>query len=112
MFNEGGERMKKSKRYLRPLTPEEHAKAEEERARPYRMEITDMGNDTFSVKSPILLHKDRLDLLKKICEITDEYLQHYIEQALLQRVQIDLENPSQFGQEVCKTLLEQWGPTK
>lgn len=94
------------------MSVEEHKKAEEERQRPFRMEIADVGNETFSIKSPILLSKERFELLNKICEITDENLQEYIKEALLQRVQIDLENPSQFGQDVCKTLLKRWGSPK
>ena len=61
------------------------------------MEIADVGNDVFSVKSPIMLSKDRLELLNKICDITGEHLKTYIENALLQKVQVDLENPSAFG---------------
>ncbi len=91
------------------MSSEEHTKAEEDRQRPFRMEIADVGNDTFSVKSPILLSKDRLELLKKICNITGEHLQEYVKEALLQKVQTDLENPSCFGQSVCETLLKQWG---
>ena len=96
----------------RVLSAEEHEREEQERAKPFRMEITDVGNDIFSVKCPILISKDRLELLKKICDITGDDLKHYIEEALFQRVQIDLENPSQFGQDVCETLLKQWGPIK
>ena len=94
------------------MSSEEHKKAEEERKRPYKLEITDVGNDTFSIKSPILLSKERFELLNKICDITGEHLQEYVKEALLQRVQIDLENPSQFGQAVCETLLKEWGDPK
>ena len=92
------------------LSAEEHEKAKEERARPFRLEIADVGNETFSIKSPILLSKDRFELLNKICEITDEHLQEYIKEALLTRVQVDLENPTQFGQDICETLLKRWNP--
>ena len=94
------------------MSPEEHKKAEADRQRPFRMEITDVGNETFSIKSPILLSKDRFELLNKICDITGEHLQEYVKEALLQKVQIDLENPSCFGQSVCETLLKQWGDPK
>ena len=97
---------------LKPLSSEERAKAEEERGRHFRLDIADVGNDVFSVKSPILLSKDRLDLVKKICEITGEDFKHYIEYALYQRVEIDLTNPNSFGQMVCETLLKEWTPTK
>lgn len=96
----------------RVMSPEEHEKAEEERQRPFKMEIADVGNDTFSIKSPILLSKERFELLNKICDITGEHLQEYVKDALLQKVQIDLECPSQFGQAVCETLLKQWDPKK
>ena len=92
------------------ISPEEHKKFEEERQRPFRLEIADVGNDTFSIKSPILLSKEKYELLQKICDITGEHIQEYIKDALLQKVQVDLESPSEFGQAVCKILLEQWNP--
>ena len=64
------------------MSVEEQAKAEEERTRPFRMEIADVGNVTFSIKSPILLSKDKLDLLKKICGITDDHLERYIKEKI------------------------------
>jgi hypothetical protein len=90
------------------ISAEEHKKFEEERQRPYRLEITDIGNDTFSIKSPILLSKEKYELLQKLCDITGEHLQEYIKNALLTMVKTDLENPSEIGQAVCKTLLEKW----
>lgn len=75
----------------------------------FRLDISNLPQDCVSVKSPIILTKKRFDLLNKICDITGEQLRNYIEEALLQKVQIDLENPSCFGQSVCETLLKQWG---
>jgi hypothetical protein len=92
----------------RVLSAEEHKKFEEERQRPYRLEIIDIGNDTFSIKSPILLSKEKYELLQKLCDITGEHLQEYVKNALLTTVKTDLENPSEIGQAVCKTLLEKW----
>lgn len=76
------------------------------------MEISDLPQDCVSIKSPIILTRERFELLKKICDITGEHLQEYVKEALLQRVQIDLENLSCFGQSVCETLLKQWGDPK
>ena len=90
------------------ISAEEHKKFQEERQRPFRLEIADVGNDTFSIKSPILLSKEKYQLLQKICDITGEHLREYVKDALLQKVQVDLECPTQMGQAVCKTLLEQW----
>lgn len=94
------------------LTAEEHKKFEEERQRPYRLEITDIGNDTFSIKSPILLSKEKYELLQKICDITGEHIQEYIKDAFYMKVQVDLDNPTCFGQMACENLRRQWNPEK
>ena len=78
----------------------------------FRLDVSDLPQDCVSIKSPIILTKSRFELLSKICELTDRPLRNYIEDALFQKVQIDLENPSQFGQAVCETLLKQWDPKK
>ena len=39
-------------------------------------------------------------------------MEQYVYEALLQTIQIDLENPSRFGQTVCEVLLDQWNPVK
>jgi hypothetical protein len=94
------------------VSDEKRVKAEEERKRHFRLEIANIDNDFVSIKSPILLSKERFQLLEKICEITGEHIQEYVKDALLQKVQVDLENPSQFGQAVCETLLKQWGDVR
>ena len=80
-----------------------------ENSNAFRLDISKLPQDCISIKSPIILTKKRFELLNKICDITGEPLRNYIEDALLQKVQIDLECPSQFGQAVCETLLKQWG---
>lgn len=62
--------------------------------------------------SPIILSRKQYDLIQKICDVTDERLEQYIKDALIQTIQIDLENPSCFGQTVCETLRKQWDPIK
>lgn len=94
------------------LTAEEHKKAEEERQRPYKLEIADIGNDYISIKSPILIPKFQYELLQKICDITGEHIQEYIKDAFFIKVQMDLENSSCFGQLACENLRRQWNPEK
>lgn len=77
-----------------------------------RLDISDLPQGCVSIKSPIILTKSRFDLLNKICELTDRPLRNYIEDALFLKVQIDLENSSEFGRTVCKALLKEWDPTK
>lgn len=78
----------------------------------FRLEVTDVGNDCISIKSPIIITKHQYELIQKICDITGEHLQEYIKDALMQAIQIDLDNPSCFGQTVCETLRKQWDPIK
>ena len=94
------------------LSAEEHKKAEEERKRPFRLEIADVGNDIFSIKSPILLPNNQYELLQKICDITGEHIQEYIKDAFFMKIQVDLDNPTYFGQIVCENLRRQWNPEK
>ena len=94
------------------ISAEEHKKFEEEQKRPFRMEIADVGNDTFSIKSPILLPKKQYELVQKICDIIGEHIQEYIKDAFFMKVQTDLENPSCFGQMVCENLRRQWDLVK
>ncbi len=92
------------------LSAEEHKKIEEERKRPFKLEIADVGNDCISIKSPIVLPKNQYELLQKICDITGEHIQEYVKDALFMKVQVDLDNPTCFGQQVCKILKEEWDP--
>ena len=78
----------------------------------FRLEVTDVGNDCISIKSPIIITKHQYELIQKICDITGEHLQEYIKDALMQAIQIDLDNPSCFGQQVCETLRKRWDPMK
>jgi hypothetical protein len=78
----------------------------------FRTEITDIGNDCISAKIPLIFSKVQHDFIKKICELNGERLEQYVYDALLQTIQIDLENPNCFGQTVCKVLLEQWNPIR
>lgn len=78
----------------------------------FETDISHLPQGCVSIKSPIILTKSRFELVNKICELTDRPLRNYIEDALFMKVQIDLENPTEFGQDVCKTLLKKWGPTK
>lgn len=94
------------------ISAAEHKRLEEERKRPFKLEITDVGNDTFSIKSPILLQKFQYELLQKICDITGEHIQGYIKDAFFMKVQVDLDNPTCFGQMVCENLRRQWNPEK
>jgi hypothetical protein len=94
------------------LSAEEHKKAEEERKKHFRLDVVDIGNDCVSIKSPIILSRDQYNLIQKICDITGEQLEGYIKHALMQSVQVDLDNPSCFGQMVCETLRKEWDPIK
>lgn len=76
----------------------------------YRMEITDLPENCVSIKSPIVITRQQYNLIQKVCDITGERLETYIKDALLQAIQIDLDNPSCFGQAVCETLRKQWHP--
>lgn len=76
----------------------------------YRLEITDLPEECVSIRSPIIITKRQFDLIQKVCDITGEKLESYIKDALLQAIQIDLDNPSCFGQAVCETLRKQWNP--
>ena len=87
-------------------------KQSEEHKRAFRLEVTELDHDCVSVKSPIILSREQYDLIQKICDITGERLELYINDALMQTIQIDLENPSCFGQTVCQALLKQWDPIK
>ena len=88
--------------------PKQMEKEREEQKRAFRMEITELEHDLVSVKSPIILSREQYNLIEKVCNITDERLEQYIKDALLQAIQIDLDNPSCFGQTVCEVLRKQW----
>jgi len=94
------------------LSAEEHEKFEEERKRPFKLEIADVGNDCISIKAPIILPKHQYELLEKICDITGEHIQAYIKDAFYMKVKVDLDNPSCFGQMVCENFRRQWHPEK
>jgi hypothetical protein len=94
------------------LSAEEHKKIEEEKKRPFRLEVTELEQDCVSVKSPIILSREQYNLIQKICDITGQRLEEYIKDALMQIVQIDLDNPTCFGQTVCQELRRQWDPIK
>jgi len=76
----------------------------EEHKRAFRLEVIELDQDWISVKSPIILTREQYNLIQKVCDITDERLEEYIKNALMQAIQTDLENPSRFGQTVCEVL--------
>jgi hypothetical protein len=78
----------------------------------FRLEITDVGNDCISIKSPIILSREQYNLIQKICDMTDERLEQYILDALMQSIEIDLNDPTIFGLTVCEVLRKQWDPIK
>jgi hypothetical protein len=78
----------------------------------FRTEVTDIGNDCVSVKIPLIFSIQQYDLIKKVSDLSGERLEQYVYDAVLQTIELDLQNPSCFGQTVCKVLLEQWNPIK
>jgi hypothetical protein len=91
---------------------EERKKSEEQRKQAFRLEIVDLEHDCVSIKSPIILTRKQYDLIQKICDVTGEEIQTYIKDALLQTIQIDLENPSCLGKQICDHLLPEWDSIK
>lgn len=94
------------------ISAEEHKKFEEEKQRPYRLEITELESDCISIKSPIILSREQYDLIQKVCEISDQRLEQYIKDALITMIDTDLRDSTVFGKQVCDHLLSEWDPIK
>ena len=80
----------------------------EEKPSPWSSEQVETHENNYSIKFPIHIHKDRLEILYSICRTTDTFPQHYLEQALYEKIDSDLHNPQEIGQAFCDNILEYW----
>lgn len=84
----------------------------EVQSNPYKSERIDMEDGLVSIKYPIRLTKDRLELMDRICETLGEHPDIYIAQALYEKIDSDLHSPTELGMAFCDNLLKQWNTYK
>jgi hypothetical protein len=75
---------------------------------PERIEMEEDGGVTICIKYPIHINRSRLALLERICETMNTHLSAYIRQALYEKIDSDLHNPTEVGQAFCDNALESW----
>ena len=83
-------------------------KEKEEKPTPWSSEQVEITENLYSIKFPVHIHKDRLDIFYSICRTMDIFPQHYLEQALYEKIESDLHNPQEIGQAFCDNILEYW----
>ena len=83
-------------------------KEKKEKPTAWSSEQVETHENNYSIKFPIHIHKDRLEILYSICRTTDTFPQHYLEQALYEKIDSDLHNPQEIGQAFCDNILEYW----
>lgn len=85
---------------------------EVQQSNPYKIERIDMGNGLVSIKYPIRLTKDRLELMDRICEMLGERPDIYLAQALYEKIDSGLHNPTELGIAFCDNILKDWNMYK
>ena len=67
-------------------------------------EILPLGENMKLIRLDIPVTIQFLEVLQELCKIREKSLTLYIDRALHERVELDLENPNDIGMDVCKNL--------
>lgn len=81
---------------------------EKPRANPYVWDRVDMEDGRIALIFPIHISKDRLRILDRICDVTNNPAPTYLKQALYEKIDSDLHSAQTVGQAFCESLLEEW----
>lgn len=75
----------------------------------YSYEFMDMDHDIYRLRVKFFISKQRLEIIEKLLELKyHNSFQDFIEQAILELVEADINSPEGLVQDYCKRLRERW----
>jgi len=63
-----------------------------------------------TVNEPFELLPNQFDVIKQLAELGEESLGEWIKWCVIKMAEMDIEDPTHVGLDVCKRLKKQWGP--
>jgi hypothetical protein len=75
----------------------------------HHYEYYEMGYDIISVRVDFRIRKERLKILEQIIDLKHSgFFMSYIEEAIMNQVEADLNCPESIALDFCKSLLKRW----
>jgi hypothetical protein len=73
------------------------------------MEMDQASADILKVRVSFFIRKERLDIIEKIMELKcSGFFSSYVEEAIMNQVEMDLTSPESIAHDLCKKLLKEW----
>ena len=75
----------------------------------YSYEYFDLIENILRLRVEFFIKKERLAIIEQILELKNHnHFPDFIEQAIIEKVERDLNSPATIAEDFCKTLLKRW----
>jgi hypothetical protein len=75
----------------------------------YSYEYYEMVDNIFRIKCDFFIRKERLEIIEKLLDLKyHSFFRDFLEEAIINLVELDLNSPESIAQDFCTTLKKRW----